>query len=405
MQKNTSQFHVLPVPCRLIDGEIYVEKQAANGIGRWSEHFDPIDFAMPQVPDEHVNPVFRWVAFDELDLGDRAKIHPLPWGYGPVGHLKHCAQVTRYFRRLFNDYRYLQFGISGCTFGDWPALGARLAMRMGRSYAVHTDWVTHRMDIPSDARGLRRLKRLAERKAMYYAERHVIRRASLGLFHGADTYEAYRDWCPNPQLIHDVHVKPDQLPSTDVLFRKARQASEARRLNIIYAGRAAEMKGARHWLDTLLKLRSLQVDFHAIWYGDGPEHSMMKKFVTENKLEHYIQLPGMASHEEVIEHLRTADVLMFCHMTAESPRILIESLNQGTPIVGFASPYPEDLIRNGGGVLVPRGDSGALAREVCKLERNRELLSELILKAGKTGHAFTDESVFQHRAELIKAYL
>ena len=50
---------------------------------------------------------------------------------------------------------------------------------------------------------------------MRFAEKTIINRSSLGLFHGADTYEGYRDWCPKPFMIHDAQVQPSELAAMD----------------------------------------------------------------------------------------------------------------------------------------------------------------------------------------------
>ena len=39
---------------------------------------------------------------------------------------------------------------------------------------------------------------------MAMLERAVIRRATLGLFHGRETYDAYAPHCRAPHVVHDI---------------------------------------------------------------------------------------------------------------------------------------------------------------------------------------------------------
>ena len=71
-------------------------------------------------------------------------------------------------------------------------------------------------------------------------------------------------------------------------------------------------------------------------------------------LELYISFPGIEKDRQlVIDFLRTLDVFMFCHVTPESPRCLIEALMSGLPLIGYDSEYAKDLVaEHGGGKFV-----------------------------------------------------
>jgi colanic acid/amylovoran biosynthesis glycosyltransferase len=112
----------------------------------------------------------------------------------------------------------------------------------------------------------------------------------------------------------------------------------------------------------------------------------------------------MRDRVKLLELLRAADMMLFCHLTPESPRCLIESLLSGTPIVGYASAYPEDLIAvNGGGVLTSMSPV-ALSAELIRLASDGALLAALFERAARDGHDMNDEAVFDHRVELMKRY-
>jgi glycosyltransferase involved in cell wall biosynthesis len=108
----------------------------------------------------------------------------------------------------------------------------------------------------------------------------------------------------------------------------------------------------------------------------------------------------------ILETMRSHHVFLFCHKTPESPRCLVEALVSGCPIVGYGSPYPAGLVaEHGGGSFVPLNDWEKLAALVIDLNADRGRLSTLIRAAARSGQLFDEETLFQHRSDLIKQHL
>ena len=115
-------------------------------------------------------------------------------------------------RNEISEADYLNFGIGG-LWGDWGALASLVAIRAGLPFAVWTDRVQSKAsEFESKAKtGLRRASGLLKTLLMIHFERYIIRRCTLGLFHGMDCFEAYAPDCANSHLVHDIHVGPDNL--------------------------------------------------------------------------------------------------------------------------------------------------------------------------------------------------
>jgi glycosyltransferase involved in cell wall biosynthesis len=118
-------------------------------------------------------------------------------------------------------------------------------------------------------------------------------------------------------------------------------------------------------------------------------------------------MPGfMSDRTQILNHMKQSDVFLFCHKTPESPRCLIEALVCGTPIVGYGSGYPRDLVsQDGGGDFVPVGETDALAEKLIALDRDRPALARLIGSAAQSGLRFDEQTVYSHRAGLIRQNL
>lgn len=204
-------------------------------------------------------------------------------------------------------------------------------------------------------------------------------------------------------MIHNIHNSESDIPSAKDFAIKYHRTAREHKLKLVYAGRMIEMKGVFDWLQVIRLLKNSDVSFEAHWLGDGPLMNQARNFIDENSLEGYVTLHGYVSDRDSIKHiLFDADALVFCHLQPESPRILIEALNQATPIVGYGSAYSEDLISNGGGILVPTGNFKALFKALDEFAKNSARRQQVIQRAYEVGKKFTDDKVFRHRASLIK---
>lgn len=393
---------VLPVPLYRVDGVLYLDTQACNGLRLWLLNFDRVLMCNPVLdrpsPPPGTSPVFETVESAMLE------IHPLPAAWTPWRFFRVLPQVRKQLRTLIDRATDLQFAIGG-LWGDWGAVAALMAARRKRKAAVWTDRVESEVMRLQARRmtGLRRVYRLTNAALARRFEAYVIRRSAAGLFHGMDTYSAYAPLQGNAHLVHDIHLGPDaRINAAELEIKLAR--SDERTLRIVYAGRAHPDKGVQDWIETLRLLAERGLPFSATWYGDGPEHAEAASRVESVGLTESISFPGATQdRQKLMAAVRDADLFLFCHKTPESPRCLIEALLAGTPIVGYESAYPRDLIaKHGGGVLTP-GRPEALADAVEQVARTPNRLRLLIHAAALDGYPMVDEEVFHHRSQLIKA--
>jgi colanic acid/amylovoran biosynthesis glycosyltransferase len=398
----------LPALFRLHKGALHVEAQAQQGLFRWLENFPAVTVCSPVVPEDHVSSSMNWVPVSGLLETGRLSIHPLPWGYHPRQHLREARKVRALFRELIPKHQYLHFSNLG-WFGAWGGIGAEEARRLGRPYAVWLDWVLHEMPIKREGNLLKRTWRRVEFELMKWGSLHTIKRARLGLFHGLTVYQSYAPYSSRPMVVHDIHLDQNDILREEAL--ETRLNSVRDRVSILYVGRVHEMKGPRQWLDTVEQvIRTASPDqprIEAKWYGDGPAIEELRDLVSKRGLSDWIAFPGnVSARSEVLDILRAADLFVFCHLTPESPRCLIEALMCGLPILGFESAYANALTSPyGGGATVPIGDVDALAEIVKKYVSDKEARNNLSRAALHSGQQFSEQSVFRRRSELIKQFL
>ncbi|MDX8353107.1 glycosyltransferase [Cognatiyoonia sp. IB215182] len=394
-----------PVPLYGTPDNWMIEAQAANGLRLWAENFDRVTIMMPHLDGPAPT---GWIPADEVGPNmARVKVVALPTAWVLPKFARVYRPTRNVIRAEIAQAEYLSFAIGGLI-GDWGAVACLQAHKMGRPYGVWTDRVESQVT-RSDARSgpfKSRIKKRVIHRPMAMLERWVIKRATVGLFHGQQTFDAYARYCRNPQIVHDIHVSRDAHISNTAFKAKLKSAASDP-LKIVYAGRANAMKGPLDWASALQKLAQKGVNFEAHWLGDGPQLDDLRKQLQADGLSDRVTLHGFVNDPaQVAAQMQAAHVFLFCHKTPESPRCLIESLIAATPIVGYEGSYAADLIgKNQGGHLVPIGDTDALGDVLFKLAQDRSNLANLIQNARKDGVPFDDESVFAHRSDLIKRYL
>jgi len=394
-----------PVPVFRQGQALFIERQAVNGLRLWSRHFDQVTVVMPEKSGPRPD---GWMPLAEaLAPLPGVRLETVPSAYSPHEFLRSWPHHHRRLRALIAEGDFLSFAIGG-LFGDWGAVCAVEALRMGKRFAIWTDRVES--DVLRQSREWggwkQQLKSRFYRRPMAWLERALISRADLGLFHGRETFDAYAGFSRNPHLVHDIHISGRDHIAPAALQRQL-SALEHRPLRLVYAGRAEGMKGPMDWITVLERLAVLKVPFEAEWLGDGSCLEAMRARLARAGLQDRVQLPGFVEdHAEVRARLQRADLFLFCHKTAESPRCLIEALTVATPIIGYDGAFARDLIStHGGGMLVPRDDTRGLAQGLAALSADRAALARLTTRAQADAAPFTDEKVFAHRCDLIRTYL
>lgn len=381
-------------------GALYVERQSVKGLHGWNRHFDQVaacsivrDAPPPVDYDSALALGLTAPAFDLIALPD---------GFHLPTYLRERRAVRARLLAAMRQSDYVSFAIGGWI-GDWGVEGAGLARRHGIAHAVWFDRVESQVVRAVAGEGLKSRLRSA---IIARAERRVLAGADLALLHGQTVLQALGPLTRNPHLVEDVLIEDsDHIPADALTAKQA--ALAAGPLRIAYAGRAHPMKGGLDWVEVLGLLAAQGTDFTAAWAGEGDQAPAMQARIAELGLSDRVRMhPFIADRGQVLAFLRAAHVLLFCHMTDESPRILIESLHSGTPLAGYGDPFARGLAdEQGAGRLVARGDRVGLAAALAALAADRTQLADLVDRADRSARHLTLSQVYAHRSAIIKSQL
>lgn len=387
---------------------LQLDDQTCAGLVRWTEHFERVVYCgLLQESDDSDDASVTWVDIDSLPNRDRMRIVPLPFAY-KIGAFARAYRATR--RQLAEEIGKadkLCFTL-GYVSGDWGGVAALEAIKQGRRFATWFDRVEHDV-LRNTLHALRFRRRVKERMTlpvMIAYHRHLVRKSSLGLFQGMDTFKAYEKYSSNPACVYDVHTQPEDFIGAEQIEQKLVGIGAAAPLRIVYVGRAVAMKGPEDWLRVIHGIVQAGVDVRATWLGDGPLLDQMQLTVKQLGLGNHVELAGyVGDRDKVLDALRESHLFLFCHKTPESPRCLIEALVSGCPIVGYGTHYPVGLVEGaGGGMFSAMDDFAGLAKLITELDRDRGRLVKLVRDAASCGRRFDEATVYRQRAELIASY-
>jgi glycosyltransferase involved in cell wall biosynthesis len=199
--------------------------------------------------------------------------------------------------------------------------------------------------------------------------------------------------------LHVVHcgVQPER-------YTGARKGSGRR---LLFVGRLASVKGASVLFEALEQVIPRFPDLRLTLIGDGPERGDFEQEVQTRGLGEAVIFAGYRSQAEVAAALQEADMLVLPSFAEGVPVVLMEAMAAGLPVVTTrVAGIPELVEDRVSGLLVPPGDTDALAGAICELLADPALRTRM----GEQGRAkvaaeFNLDYEAAWLGELFRAYI
>ncbi|HET7769767.1 MAG TPA: glycosyltransferase family 4 protein [Chloroflexota bacterium] len=176
---------------------------------------------------------------------------------------------------------------------------------------------------------------------------------------------------------------------------------------IAYAGRLVRKKG----VDVLVRAMPLVVaarpEARLIVAGDGPERPALERLIADRALEPHVRLVGHRPRAELEALLGGAWVQAIPSRWEDPfPNAAAEAMMRGTAVVASAWGGVTEIVREGEtGLLVPPGDSEALAGALLRLLHDRDLAERMGARSRDFARAELTEDHFIQRFERLYAGL
>ena len=173
--------------------------------------------------------------------------------------------------------------------------------------------------------------------------------------------------------------------------------------SLLFLGQLGARKGVPELVSALGSARLKSLAWTAVLAGDG-DVEKFRNDVQEAGLADRVSLPGWVGPLDVERYLRQSDILVLPAYAENLPLSMLEGMGYGLcPVVTPVGAVP-DVIRDGeNGLLVPVGDSDALAVALARVIEDEELRQKLGTAARRDFEASYD--IRHYREKLEATYL
>ena len=153
---------------------------------------------------------------------------------------------------------------------------------------------------------------------------------------------------------------------------------------ILFAGVLNGRKGEFALIKAMDKVVSKYHDTNLLIIGDGPTKKTSMKIVESLNLENNIIFIPNVVHNEMENYYKASDLFVLPSYSEGLPKVLLEAMACGTPVVASNIPGHKDVINNNKtGYLFKTGDVDDLSLKIITALGNREKRSKLA-SAAKT---------------------
>lgn len=243
----------------------------------------------------------------------------------------------------------------------WAGTTATLAMLASKLSGIPWSFTAHRWDIVEN-------NRLAEK----------VQRAAFARFISEDGLRMARSIGIGPAPNARVLVMGIELPA---VVDRSPGPSQL----VVCPARLVEVKGHRFLIEAWRILRDRGVRAELWLAGDGELRPELETLTSRLGLQDSVKFLGTLAHDDLLRIYKEAPVTAVVLASNDLgnglhegiPVALIEAMGYGIPVVATQAGGTPELVKPGTGLLVPPGNSSALAGAIQLLLRDCQLAGEL----------------------------
>ncbi|MFD5213381.1 glycosyltransferase [Microbacterium sp. NPDC058345] len=145
-------------------------------------------------------------------------------------------------------------------------------------------------------------------------------------------------------------------------------------------------------------------DTHLEIWGDGPAAASLTALIDGLGAGDRVRLMGRTDDPDAV--LRRASLMVTATAFEGQGLSIVEALAAGCPVISYDVRYgPGDVLRRGGGMLVPSGDEHALAEAVRRVLTDAALLARLAAQAPVAASAWSEDAAMTALAGAVRVAL
>lgn len=201
-------------------------------------------------------------------------------------------------------------------------------------------------------------------------------------FDAADKIICYTD-IEKSEMI-DFGVKPEKIAvihngiDTDRFIPL--KEPDFKKKNLLWIGRYVPGKGVEYLIEAFSLLKQKYPEVSLTMVGRGPKKEKIMQRINELNLQNSITIKDFVPNSEIVQLYHSSNVLLLPSLREGVPRVILEAMSCGIPVVCTGLPHLVDIV-DGSGFLVPLKDPDTLA------EKTSQILSDpaLAKRFGENG--------------------
>lgn len=191
----------------------------------------------------------------------------------------------------------------------------------------------------------------------------------------------------------DGEQKPSRNPNVQWIFSTTLKASEIERchkfihplepgkLRIAFVGRLEKPKGVDKVVRSLALIKEQIPAAELVIIGEGPFKHEISEIIREMDLQDSVFLPGRLKHDDVISELGKADLFCFPSVTEGFPKVVVEAMACGLPVVASNVSVLPYLVGSDCGRILKVGTPENIAEAVMDCVHDPRVYTQLSHKA------------------------
>jgi glycosyltransferase involved in cell wall biosynthesis len=202
--------------------------------------------------------------------------------------------------------------------------------------------------------------------------------------------ELVLSWGVPPERVSVLpNPAPDvpELPPRDEL----RRAFGLNGDTLAFAGRLTAQKALGRALEAVAGSEGVSL----VIAGEGPDLAPLEARARELGIAERVSFLGSQPRQRIVELFRAADATILSSSWENFPHTVVEALAVGTPVLAMEAGGVSEVVHDGvNGLLVPAGDTDALAEAVQRYFRDDALRERLRAAAAESITAYAPQRVF-----------
>jgi glycosyltransferase involved in cell wall biosynthesis len=172
-------------------------------------------------------------------------------------------------------------------------------------------------------------------------------------------------------------------------------------INILHVGRQETYKGTHLIINAVEKLQHTLPQISLSIVGDGNEIENLCKMVDDKKLNDKVKFYGQVNNKDLIKFYERAAIFCFPSKSEGFPKVIVEAMASGTPIICSNIPVLRYLINDSNGYILESLDSDNLVNGIKSIIADKNRYMTLSKKIKKDVQNLTLEKFSQKISENI----